>query len=243
VRSVWRSVFALTCTSRKGVYIASAFLVARRDAPPQRRRGAADYFFITAGHAIEACRNARWQLAENINQAYFESDGITVATPPHRLSAVDLVDLDDKYDLALIKVRASAALPIGAPVAVGDECRPDLGKTVFAVGFPGVEKRRSLGLKREQKRWSRGTIVGLGKARFHAGEEIYIASNLDSLPGSSGGPVVDEAGRLIGVVAKGAAAPENSYRYDVDPKRPRDWQTFIAPCTAVRQLLQRARLD
>ncbi len=34
------------------------------------------------------------------------------------------------------------------------------------MGFPGVGKRRSLHLKREEKRWSKGEFVGLGRADF-----------------------------------------------------------------------------
>jgi S1-C subfamily serine protease len=237
VRAIWPSVYALVCEGRGSVYIASAFLVAKvRSA---RRKARTDYVFVTAGHAIAACKRTRQHLAENINQPYFEPDGITVARP-RRLKGVKVVHVDDAYDLALIKVEASATLRIGTPVPVDDKCDPDLHERLYAVGFPGVGKRRSLHVRREEKRWTRGEIVGLGKADFDGTEELYIASTVDSLPGSSGGPVVNESGVLIGVVAKGVATEDNKFRYDVDAKDPRDWQTFLAPCTAVLRLLQKA---
>jgi hypothetical protein len=237
VRAVWPAVYAFVCEGRKGAYTASAFLVKKRE-----RGKRADYFFVTAGHALQECSGPRRYLAENINQRTFESDGITVAPPPQRLDGVKPVMIDDAYDLAVVKVEARAKLRIGDPIPVGDTCERSLGREVYAVGFPGVEKRRSLRLKRQEKRWSRGAFVGLGKAEFRGTQAIYIASSVDSLPGNSGGPVVDAAGTFIGVVAQGAAGADNRFRYDVDPRDPRDWQTFLVPCQAVARLMMKGGL-
>jgi S1-C subfamily serine protease len=238
VRATWPSVYAFVCEGSRSVYIATAFLVQRtQDA---RRPKRADYFFITAGHAIADCKQPRRYLAEDINQERFESDGITVARRPERLERVRLVHIDDAYDLAVVKAEGPAGLPMGKPIAVDDRCEGALHQEIYAIGFPGVAKRRSLRLQREQKRWSKGDFVGYGRADFRGVKSTYIASSVDSLPGSSGGPVVDRSGALVGVVAQGAAGEDNKFRYDVDPKDPRDWQTFLVPCTAVLRLLQRA---
>jgi S1-C subfamily serine protease len=238
VRAIWPSVYAYVCESRAGTYTATAFLANKTS-----HGKLADYYFITAGHAIEECKSPRRYLAENINQPLYESDGITAARPPQRLDGAELVYVDDAYDVAVVKVGASAALPIGNPLKVDGSCDKALHREIYAVGFPGVTKRRSLRMKREVKRWSQGEYVGLGRAEFRGVMSTYIASTLDSLPGNSGGPVVDEDGVLVGVVAKGAASEENNFRYDVDPQKWDDWQTFLVPCDAVARIMGRIGLN
>ena len=235
VRAIWASVYAFVCDGNGSVYTASAFLVGRAD-----RGKTSTYYFMTAGHAVEDCRAPRRYLAEDVGRSRFESDGITLAAPPPRLQGVSTVYVDDAYDLAVVKVEASAALRIGNPVQAGDQCGKALRREVYAVGFPGVGKRRSLRLDREAKRWSKGSFVGYGRAEFRGVELLYIASSVDSLPGSSGAPVVDENAELVGVVAKGAASEDNGFRYDVDPQKRDDWQTFLVPCRAVSAIVKRS---
>ena len=237
VRSIWPSVYAFVCESRTSSYTATAFLV-----KTQIRGQRADYYFMTAGHAIDDCKQPRRYLIENINQRSFESDGITLAKRPPRLDGVKLVYLDDAYDIAVVKVEVPAASRVGSPLAVDDSCDRSLHHEIYAVGFPAVGKRRSLGMKREEKRWSKGDNVGLGGAEFRGVTSIYIASTVDSLPGNSGGPVVNDNGVLVGVLVQGVAGPENGFRYEVDPKKPDDWHSFLVPCDALLRIMGRSGL-
>jgi S1-C subfamily serine protease len=237
VRAIWPSVYAFVCEGPAGAYTATAFLIKRT---PRGQR--ADFLFVTAGHAIEDCKYPRRYLTENTNQQQFESDGITLARPPQRLTGVEPVYVDNAYDLAVVKVEAAATLRIGNPIPVDGQCDRSLHREVYAVGFPGVTKRRSLRLSRDVKRWSKGEYVGLGRADFRGVLSTYIASTVDTLPGNSGAPVVDENGVLVGVAVKAAANEENNFRYDVDPRKADDWQSFLVPCSAVLRVMQKSGL-
>lgn len=230
VREAWPAVYAFVCQNRRTVYVSTAFFVGKMPKPESKTK--ADYYFVTAGHAIEDCKNWRRHLAENLGRRR-----------SRRLKRVDVVYVDTVYDVAVIKAEASAGLRISKPIPVDDGCERAHLKEIYAIGFPGVGKRRSLGKRGEIKRWSKGDFVGVGIADFNGVDAMYIASSVDSLPGSSGGPAVDESGRLVGVVAKGAAGEDNNYRYDVNPKDPLDWQTFLVPCDAVLEIMRRSGIE
>ena len=95
---------------------------------------------------------------------------------------------DDTYDMALIKVAAPAGLKIGSPIKVDGKCDAALRQEIYAVGFPGVGKRRSLRLGREVKRWSKGDYVGLGRADERGVTATYIASTVELVAGQFGRP-------------------------------------------------------
>lgn len=89
--------------------------------------------------------------------------------------------VDPNDDLALIRVRQ----PL--PALVPEIGRPHLGTTVMAVGSPlGLEGSVSLGI-----------VAGY---RSLAGSD-YIQFSAPISPGNSGGPVVDETGRVIAVAS------------------------------------------
>jgi S1-C subfamily serine protease len=234
VRAVWPSVYAYVCESRAGTYTASAFLINKSS-----RGNLTDLYFITAGHALEDCKSPRTYLVENTNQPQFESDRMTVKRSPPRLGNPRPVYTDDAYDIAVVKVTTGARVRVADPVRIDRKCEQALNREIYAVGFPGVTRRKSLHMGREEKRWSKGEAVGLGRAEFHGKTATYIASTIDSLPGSSGGPVVDDKGLLIGVVAKGVAGDDNEFRYDVDPQKRDDWQSFLVPCEPVLRIIDK----
>lgn len=92
-----------------------------------------------------------------------------------------IVGLDTKHDLVLLSVDDATA-PV---LKIGDGSKVAVGDTVFAVGNPqGLEGT-----------FSQGIISGI--RQFDADSLLQITAPIS--PGSSGGPVVDSEGKVIGV--------------------------------------------
>jgi S1-C subfamily serine protease len=96
----------------------------------------------------------------------------------------ELVGTAPNYDLAVLRVRSSRNLP--PPIAIGSSSDIKVGQFAFAVGNPfGLDQSMSSGIISALKR----------RLPTSSGREIDTAIN----PGNSGGPLLDSAGRLIGV--------------------------------------------
>jgi serine protease Do len=104
-----------------------------------------------------------------------------------------LVKVDAQRDLALVRINASVQSAIAL-----NEGRSQLkpGESVFSVGCPA----NLIGTVHS------GTISGPPR---RAGQSLYWQVRMDIYPGSSGSPVFDEHGRLVGIV-KGRRRGTNS---------------------------------
>jgi len=111
----------------------------------------------------------------------------TVYLPDGRSLPARVLAHDPQRDLALLQVKASglSAMPLGE----ADQLRA--GELVFAVGHPwGVARAATAGV-----------VIGLGgdMPEMQAGRREWLMVSLVLRPGNSGGPLVDVAGRLLGV--------------------------------------------
>lgn len=114
-----------------------------------------------------------------------------------RVTLADGTSLDARYvgaapdkDLAVLKIDApSMALK---KIAVGESSSLEVGQKVFAIGNPfGLDQTLTTGV-----------ISGVGRAiQSVTGREIHGVIQTDAAinPGNSGGPLLDSAGRLIGI--------------------------------------------
>ncbi len=88
-------------------------------------------------------------------------------------------------DLALIKIQAVNLTPL--PI---NRTKLNVGEAIFAMGFPLNEANASL---------TKGIIASYYESE---GKE-YIQSDVNTLPGSSGGPLLDEKGNVVGITYSG----------------------------------------
>lgn len=118
------------------------------------------------------------------------ADRIAVRLDSGEATPAILVGAAPDYDLAVLKL---AVIPAGlTPIAVGSSVDLKVGQAVFAIGNP-------FGLSRSL---TTGVVSALDRHLPTAsGREIHGVIQTDAAvnPGNSGGPLLDSAGRLIGV--------------------------------------------
>jgi len=106
------------------------------------------------------------------------------------VARASIVGQAPNYDLAVIRTTSSRQLP--APIAIGSSTDLKVGQLAFAIGNPfGLDQSLSLGIISALKR----------RLPTSGGREIANVIQTDAAinPGNSGGPLIDSAGRAIGV--------------------------------------------
>ena len=145
---------------------------------PQSAGAGSGFVWDDQGHIVtnfHVVANAdRWQVTLANNQSY----------------KATLVGRAPQQDLAVLRIPAKPAdLP---PIPIGASADLEVGQKVFAIGNPfGLDQTLTTGV-----------ISGLGrKIQSPGGQEIHGVIQTDAAinKGNSGGPLLDSAGRLIGV--------------------------------------------
>jgi 2-alkenal reductase len=102
----------------------------------------------------------------------------------------EVVGQAPNYDLAVLRVARAGGLP--APVVIGSSADLKVGQTAYAIGNPfGLDQSLTTGIISALKR----------RLPTSGGREVADVIQTDAAinPGNSGGPLLDSAGRLIGV--------------------------------------------
>jgi serine protease Do len=131
------------------------------------------------------------------------SRSLTVALADGRELPAKIVKISDQTDLALIKVDATGL----APATIGDATAIKVGETAIAIGSP-------LGTYTETV--TRGIVSGLNRDITVGDSASRVTERLTGLiqtdaainPGNSGGPLLDAAGRVIGINTAVATSAE-----------------------------------
>ena len=130
----------------------------------------------------------------------------------------ELVRDSKNPDLALLRAKVDKTMVLPKPIEIARMCnfiRP--GTNTYAIGFPDLMKRQMwespipANAKILHKRWSDGVILrGLIYAS-DMGPVVAMITSTDLLPGSSGGPILDNTGFQVGVAV---AMPKTAtYQY------------------------------
>ena len=118
------------------------------------------------------------------------ADALAVRFASGQVLRAKIVGTAPNYDLAVLQVDNTRSLP--PPIAIGTSDDLKVGQFVFAIGNPfGLDQSLTTGIISALKR----------RLPTTAGREITNVIQTDAAinPGNSGGPLLDSAGRVIGV--------------------------------------------
>jgi S1-C subfamily serine protease len=145
------------------------------------------------GAGVQSGTGFVWDGAGHIvtnNHVVSGADLVSVRMANGDVVGAEVLGLAPNYDLAVLRLRSTASLP--APVAVGRSADLQVGQAAFAIGNPfGLDQSLSTGVISALSR----------RLPTEGGREITDVVQTDTAinPGNSGGPLLDSAGRVIGV--------------------------------------------
>jgi len=134
-----------------------------------------------------------WDEAGNIvtnDHVVTDTRGLEVRFGTGEVTKAKIVGVAANYDLAVIRTESVKSLP--PPLAIGTSVDLKVGQFAYAIGNPfGFDMTLTTGVVSALKR----------RLQSSSGREIADVIQTDAAinPGNSGGPLLDSAGRLIGV--------------------------------------------
>ena len=165
----------------------------------------AEGWIVTNSHVVENARSVR----VDVQPPRTPAAGGSILKPRSRRLAARVVGLDRETDVAVLKIEQGGL----SALEFGDSEALHQGQIVLAFGSPlGLENSASLG------------VVSAVARQLKADDPmIYVQTDASINPGNSGGPLVDAAGRMVGLNTMilsqsggnegiGLAAPSNIVR-------------------------------
>jgi len=120
------------------------------------------------------------------NHVIENADKIKVKLKDGKEFDAEVVGRDPNTDLALIKIESPNSLPV---IELGDSNALKVGEWVVAIGSPfGLEHTVTAGIVS-----AKGRVIGSGPY------DDFIQTDASINPGNSGGPLIDMAGKVVGI--------------------------------------------
>jgi 2-alkenal reductase len=177
LRQIDRAIVALFNRIAPSVVQITTFTKGKTQADSQIRTGSG-FFWDNQGRVVTNAHVVRG------------ADDIAVWLDTGQEFEAEVIGVAPNFDLAV--VRAKGLGPPRQPIPVGSSKDLKVGQSVFAIGSPfGLDQSLTAGVISSLKR-----VVPTGQGRSISN---VIQTDASVHPGSSGGPLLDSSGRLIGV--------------------------------------------
>ncbi|MGE3975776.1 MAG: serine protease [Bdellovibrionales bacterium] len=138
----------------------------------------------TANHAVDA----RMII-------FFETQNEKTASA----TSVKVLAKNAALDLALLSVEVPGEMAV-TPVPLADLTKFGNGHVVYTIGHPNLSERRKwVGPKSDGEDFTKRVSSGKRFTGVPVAGGIHHYHDADLLPGNSGGPLLDEAGALVGI--------------------------------------------
>jgi serine protease Do len=120
------------------------------------------------------------------NHVVADAEQVKVKLHDGREYAATEVKTDPKTDVAIIRIKAEASLPV---IRLGDSDAMEIGDWVLAIGSPfGLDATVTAGI-----------ISAKGRGPGIAAREDFLQTDAAINPGNSGGPLINLRGEVIGI--------------------------------------------
>jgi len=119
-----------------------------------------------------------------------DAPSIIIVTDTSARYNTEVVYISERYDVAILRVITSATLPFSR---LGDSDDLRLGERVFTIGSPLLYFNSV----------TVGVVSGLGRDIEFFGENLLMQTDAAISPGSSGGPIFNMDGEVIGITIGG----------------------------------------
>ncbi|MBK8076529.1 MAG: trypsin-like peptidase domain-containing protein [Kineosporiaceae bacterium] len=127
-------------------------------------------------------------------------------------------------DVALLKIEGQTAMPT---LALGNDADVTTGSTLYVVGYPAASTFLA-GMSLDSQLQPTVTQGPLSAVKSTKDGMPVFQTQAPASPGNSGGPVLDELGKVVGVLVAGAVGPDGVAVAG---------QEFVVPVSVVREQL------
>jgi S1-C subfamily serine protease len=164
-----------------------------------------DGYIITNHHV--ACGDAKAPIDQSLTYRIEWDDGTQ--------KMADLIAVDEKYDMALMKVKSDKPLPY---LQIADN-NPKQGSKAMVLGFPALSENR---FGEHALQVSDGQVKSINLGHVY---EVWL--NLNTTHGNSGGPIVDRGSRVVGILTAGTQVHNMEIVFGVGPNQIKDFMKRI----------------